>query len=168
LFSTKPDRKPDNLSTFGGAYHRQRFRVRRGASAVDQRPCLNRQLGLNWEQFCKQHAGCSYKTADRIIDRFREFGEAYFNLSQIVNIPAAEYRELQPAIEDNTLDFEGRRIAINRENTQQLIEAVRTLRSHLEKSEDKDPYAGLQAHLDRAIGELAGAVQRSEGRSRPC
>jgi hypothetical protein len=126
---------------------------------------LYRHVGLNWEQFCKQHAGCSYKTADRIINRFREFGESYFNLSQIVNIPESEYRALQPAIADNAIEFDGRRIAINRENTEQLIEAVHTLRARLEKSTEEahDPLGALERALGRALGELSGALRRSEG-----
>jgi hypothetical protein len=127
---------------------------------------LYRQRGLNWEQFCKLHAGCSYKTADRIIDRLREFGDTYFNLSQIVNIPVPEYRALQPAIHENAIEFDGRRIEINRENTEELIGVVKTLRARLQKTGDaapRDPLAAIESQLDRTIGALSGAMRRSEG-----
>ena len=125
---------------------------------------LYREMGLTWQEFCKQHAGCSSRTADRVISKLEEFGESYFHLSQIVNVPAAEYRALQPAIEDNALEFDGRRIEINRENTEQLIEAVRTLRGRLEKPapQPSDAFTLLQNHLDRAVGELSGAARRVE------
>jgi hypothetical protein len=42
-----------------------------------------RALGLTWEEFCSRHAGVDRKTADRIVERLEEFGEAYFNLSQL-------------------------------------------------------------------------------------
>ena len=37
-------------------------------------------LGLTWEEFCGRHTGVDRKTADRIVERLEEFGEAYFNL----------------------------------------------------------------------------------------
>ena len=73
---------------------------------------------------------------------------------------------MQPAIEDNTLEFEGRRIPIDRENTRQLVEAVQTLRSRLEKDQDKSPLATLENHMDRTVGEISGALRRSEGTER--
>jgi hypothetical protein len=130
---------------------------------------LYRQIGLNWEQFCKQHVGFSYKTADRIIDHLREFGETYFNLSQIVNIPAPQYRALQPAIHENAIEFDGRRLEINRENTEELIRAVKTLRARVQKApeaEPRHPLTAVQGQLDRTIGALSGAIGRSEGNDR--
>src|SRR5438445_116236 len=85
---------------------------------------VGRTLGETWDEFCPQCAGMSKRTADRIIENLKEFGDSYFNLRDVLKIPAPEYRAIQPAVEDNTLEFEGRRIPIDRENTQQLIEAV--------------------------------------------
>lgn len=127
---------------------------------------LYRALDLTWEEFCRDHAGFSYKTADRIIDRLDEFGDSYFNLTAILKIPAPEYRVLQPAIEDNALEFEGRRIPITRENTQQLLDAVQTLRGRLAKEQQKSPIADLQNRLDRIVGEISGAIRRSGGPDR--
>jgi len=124
---------------------------------------LYRSLGLTWEEFCPRHAGMGKRTADRIIENLQEFGDSYFNLRDILKIPAEEYRSLQPAIEDNTLEFEGRRLPINHENTQKLIEAVQTLRGRLEKAQEKaSPLMDFQNHLDRTIGRIAGVVRRAE------
>lgn len=67
------------------------------------------------------------------------------------------------AIENNHVEFDGRRIPISREQTQELLEAVRTLRGRLEKAPTKPPAADLQSRLDRIVREVAGAVRRSQG-----
>jgi hypothetical protein len=123
---------------------------------------LYREWDLTWQEFCKLHAGCSYKTADRMIERFEEFGETYFNLSQIVDVPPSEYRDLQPAIEENTLAIDGRRIPIDPQNAPQLIEAVQTLRARLRKGrpEAKRP-ASLESRIDQWFGELEEAAHRA-------
>jgi hypothetical protein len=126
---------------------------------------LYRALGITWEEFCLQHAGVSARTAERIIASLKEFGDSYFNLTEIVQIPAPAYRAIQPAIEDNTLEFEGQRIPINRENTRQLAQAVQTLRARLEKAEQRPPRSALsdlQTQFDRAIGQLSGIFRRGE------
>ena len=51
-----------------------------------------RALGLTWEEFCSRHTGIDRKTADRIVERLEEFGEAYFNLSQLIPIQPARFR----------------------------------------------------------------------------
>jgi len=130
---------------------------------------LYRALGLSWEEFCPRHAGMSKATANRIIENLQEFGDTYFNLTEILKMPAPQYRALQPAIEDNTLEFDGRPIPINRENTRQLIEAVRTLRGRLEEQRKKTPRSPLmdfQNHLDRTIGQISAAVRRSKASER--
>jgi hypothetical protein len=124
---------------------------------------LYRALDQSWEEFCRDHAGFSHKKADRIIDCLDEFGDSYFNLTEILKIPVPEYRALQPAIENNHLEFDGQRIPISREQTRELLEAVRTLRGRMEKAEEKSPMADLQNRLDRVVGEVAGAIRRSEG-----
>jgi hypothetical protein len=127
---------------------------------------LYRAVGLTWEEFCPRHAGMSKATANRVIENLQEFGDTYFNLIEILKIPAPQYRALQPSIEDNTLEFEGRRILINRENTQTLIEAVQTLRGRLEKERDRatpSPLMDLQKQLDRTVGQITGVIRRSKG-----
>jgi len=130
---------------------------------------LYRTLGLTWEEFCPQHAGMSKATANRIIENLKEFGDTYFKLSEILKIPAPEYRAIQPAIANDTIEFDGRPIPIDRENTGQLIEAVQKLRGRLETATKKarqSPVFALQAQLDRAIGQISGVLRRSEENQR--
>ena len=126
-----------------------------------------RALGLTWEEFCSRHAGVDRRTADRIVERLEEFGEAYFNLSQLVPIQPATYRLLASNVTGNTIELDGRKIPIAPEHAPQIIEAVRELRSRLEHEQSKTriPHSALQNRLDLCHSELAGAVRRGVGKS---
>jgi len=108
--------------------------IANGCSAADAQ-CLKtikddacyKCLGLTWERFCEQHAGMSRATADRIIDRLEEFGEAYFQLSQIMRISPERYRMVEGAVADQAIEFEGQKIPITRENAGRIAAAVDAL-----------------------------------------
>ena len=124
-------------------------------------------LGITWEEFCNRHAGVDRKTAESIIERLDEFGEAYFNLSQLVPIQPSGYRLLASNVTGNTLDLDGEKIPITPENADRVIHAVHELRSRLEQEQSKGklPFESLQSRLDRCFSELTGAVRRSETES---
>jgi hypothetical protein len=124
-------------------------------------------LGLTWEEFCNRHAGVDPKTAERIVERLEEFGEAYFNLSQIISIQPAGYRLLASNVTGNTLEVDGQKIPITPEHAPQIIEAVQQLRSRLDREQSKAriPFSALQNRLDLCHAELAGAVRRGLGDS---
>jgi hypothetical protein len=119
-------------------------------------------LGLTWEEFCSRHTGVDRRTADRIVERLEEFGEAYFNLSQLMPIQPSGYRELASSVTGNTLELDGQKIAITPEHASRIIDAVRELRSRLEREQLKSraPFSALQNRLDRCHSELAGAIGR--------
>ena len=124
---------------------------------------LYRHLDLTWEPFCTQHVGLSPKTVDQIIARHDEFGESYFHFSELLHVTTPEYRALEPSIQANVLEFEGRRIPITRENSEELIRAVRKVRADLERARKqaaRSPQAAIRARFDRLFGEIAGALQR--------
>jgi hypothetical protein len=130
---------------------------------------LYRSKDLTWDEFCSRYAGISRTTAERIIAHLEEFGDSYFHLTEIVPLPAAEYRALQPAIEDNAIEFEGRRIPIDLRHAEELTEAVRTLRDRLQKERQRttpSELTELQKLLDRAAGQIAGVVRRAEDADR--
>jgi hypothetical protein len=126
-----------------------------------------RALGLTWEEFCNRHTGVDRKTADRIVERLAEFGEAYFNLSQIIPIQPASYRHLASNVTGNILEFDGRKIPITPDHAPAIVEAVRELRSRLEREQSKArlPFSALQNRLDLCHSELAGAIRRGVGKS---
>lgn len=86
-----------------------------------------KSLGLTWEGFCDRHAGMSRSTADRIIDRLEEFGEAYFQLSQVMRISPERYRMVEGAVADRSIEFQGEKIPITRENSARIAAAVDAL-----------------------------------------
>ena len=119
-------------------------------------------LGLTWEEFCSRHTGVDRKTADRIVERLEEFGEAYFNLSQLMPIQPAGYRLLASNVSGNNLELDGRKIPITPEHAPQIIDAVRELRTRLEREESKsrNPFLPLANRLDRCHSDLAAAIRR--------
>jgi hypothetical protein len=126
-----------------------------------------RVLGLTWEEFCSRHAGVDHRTADRIVERLEEFGEAYFNLSQLMPIQPSGYRDLASSVTGNTIELDGRKIPITPENAPHIIEAVRELRSRLDREQSKSriPFSALQNRLDLCHSELAGAIRRGVGKT---
>jgi hypothetical protein len=121
-----------------------------------------RALGLTWDEFCSRHAGVDRKTADRIVERLEEFGAAYFNLSQLMPIQPTGYRLLASNVTGNNLELDGRKIPITPEHAPQIIDAVRELRSRLEREQSKsrEPFLALANRLDRCHAELTGAIRR--------
>jgi hypothetical protein len=119
-------------------------------------------LGLNWDEFCSRHAGVDRRTADRIVERLEEFGEAYFNLSQLMPLQPSGYRELASNVTGNTIELDGQKIPITPEHGPQIIEAVRELRSRLDREQSKArvPFSALQNRLDLCHSEVAGAIRR--------
>ena len=92
-------------------------------------------LNLTWEEFCPQHAGISRAQADRLISQLSEFGVPYFQLTDIVPVSPAAYREIEPAIVDGTIEFRGEQIPITRENAFKIRSAVSALRKDIERAE---------------------------------
>jgi hypothetical protein len=92
-------------------------------------------LNLTWEEFCPQQAGISRAQADRLISQLSEFGVPYFQLTDIVPVSPAAYREIEPAIVDGTIEFRGEQIPITPENTAKIKAAVSALRKDIERAE---------------------------------
>ncbi len=100
-----------------------------------------KRLGLSWEMFCKERAGISRVHADRQIHHLEEFGPNYFRMSEVLHISTDTYRLIAAAVSDEGLDLDGKKIPLLRENRQQVMAAVGTLR---EKAKPKqDPKSGI-------------------------
>jgi hypothetical protein len=83
---------------------------------------------MNWAQFCAQYVGVSKPEADRIIRRFEEFGQSYFDVSRIVRISPESYRAIAHAVKDKSIEYNGETIPLTGENAQRVTAAVQALR----------------------------------------
>jgi hypothetical protein len=91
-----------------------------------------KSLNLPWEEFCPEHAGISRKHADRLIAHLAEFGVPYFQLTDIVPVSPAAYRDIKPNIVDGTIEFRGEQILITPENAVKIKAAIYALRKEIE------------------------------------
>jgi hypothetical protein len=92
-----------------------------------------KHFNLTWEQFCPDQAGLSRKHADRLIAQLAEFGAPYFQLTDIVPVSPAAFRQIEPTIVDGALEFDGEQIPITRENAAKIKAAVNALRKEAEQ-----------------------------------
>ena len=101
------------------------------------------------------------------MERLEEFGEAYFNLSQLIPIHPPVFRELASNVSGNTIELDGQKIPITPDHAKEIIEAVRELRSRLEREQSKArlPFSALQNRLDLCHSELSGAIRRGVGKT---
>ena len=97
-----------------------------------------KSLNLTWDEFCPEHAGISRSQADRLISQLSRFGAPYFQLTDIVPVSPAAYREIEPAIVDGTIKFRGEQIPIARENADKIKAAVHALRKDVERAESEN------------------------------
>jgi CRISPR/Cas system-associated endoribonuclease Cas2 len=110
-------------------------RIADSCSAADAE-CLRRMReeklylskNLNWAQFCGQYLEISKAEANRIIQRFDEFGDAYFDVSRIVRISPESYRAIAHAVKDKSIEYNGETIPLTGENAQRVTAAVQALR----------------------------------------
>lgn len=96
-----------------------------------------KKLNLTWEEFCPAQAGLSRVQADRLIRQLDEFGAPYFQLTGIVPVSPATYREIAPAITDGALEYLGEQIPIIPENAVKIRTAVAALRKEISRLEDE-------------------------------
>ncbi len=100
-------------------------------------------LGLDWDQFCATHAGVTRSYADRLIHRLDEFGENYFRLSQLTQISADAYRQIEAAVSDEGLEFEGEVIPFDAAHAPRIRRAVAALRRQLRDARERSPDGSL-------------------------
>jgi hypothetical protein len=128
-------RKDDGFGLGEWIGRRQAYSLVAGTCSAADARCLHeireskkyRQLGLTWEEFCKQRIGMHRTKVDQIIRYWIDFGAAYFTLAQITGITADEFRAIRGAIEDGSLRCRDGAIPIQAEQAPRLLEAVREL-----------------------------------------
>ena len=135
-------RKTEELFEIGAfTGRRQAFAALAGTCSAADAECLRRireakmykALGLTWEGFCRERAGVSRVTADKLIRRLEEFGPGFFQLAQVTGITEPDYRRIAGSIRKEGLAFQGEVIPIQPE--QQLMPA----RVSAQTSTERDP-----------------------------
>jgi hypothetical protein len=104
-----------------------------------------RELGMNWEQFCKRKLGISKRGADLIIAQLNEFGPAYFLLAQVAKVTPEEYRRISGSVRGQALLHAGEEIPIEAENAGRLAVAIEELRRGQKTVADAGSRAGAEA-----------------------
>jgi hypothetical protein len=104
-----------------------------------------RELGMNWEQFCKRKLGISKRGADLIIAQLNEFGPAYFLLAQVAKVTPEEYRRISGSVRGQALLHAGEEIPIEAENAGRLAVAIDELRRGQKTVSDAGSRAGAEA-----------------------
>jgi hypothetical protein len=120
-----------SLETWLG--RRQAYSLMAGSCSAADAKCLHeirenkeyKELGLTWEEFCRQRVGMSRSNADLIIRQWKELGPTYFTLHQLTGVTADEYRAIRGAVEDGSLRWRDATIPIQAEQAPRLLEAVR-------------------------------------------
>jgi hypothetical protein len=118
-------------------------------------------LGLTWEEFCKDYAGVSRAHADHLIRQYDQFGDAYFRLSEIARVSPKTFQQIAPRLEGDALEIEGQKLALIPENAAKIRAAIQSLRSQARRPPARPP-AGvieLQARLDALVTDIGEAVR---------
>lgn len=124
----------------------------------------NESLGLTWDEFCRRHLGISRSYADQLIRNLRQFGSAYFRLSQILHISDTAYREIADAVTAESIEVGGESIPLVPENTARIRAAVAQLRADLQAARARRPAGAidsLRSRLDDCFKEMADMARES-------
>lgn len=89
------------------------------------------ELGLTWEEFCKQHAGISRPHADTLIRRYGEFGDAFFRVSEITRVSQETFRHIAGQVDGDVIEIDGEKLSLTPENAPRIRDGIRKLRSEL-------------------------------------
>ena len=116
-----------------------------------------KELGLTWEDCCKQRAGIHRSSAETIIRNLEEFGPDFFVIAQVTGITAKEYRQIQGSVRNHALLHAGEEISVAVENAPRLIAAVDALRR--EAAEAPAPPADTAAEAERRFAKAGKAMR---------
>ena len=149
----------------------QAFAIVTGSCSAARAQCLKQvrdskmldDLGLTWDEFCKDYAGVSRQHADHLIRQYAEFGDAYFRLSEIARVSTRTYRQIAPAVDGETIEIDGEKIALTPGNGSRIRAAIQALRTRaLPAAAGSRPPADLielRVRVDALADDLAKALR---------
>ena len=127
--------KQVDLGSWAGL--QQAFAIVTGSCSAARAQCLKQvrdsnildELGLTWDEFCKDYAGISRPHADSLIRQHAEFGDAYFRLSEIARISPRNYRRIAARVDGETIEIDGEKLALIPANANRIRAAIYSLRN---------------------------------------
>ena len=131
----------------------------------DQTTIVVKALKLTWDEFCKQHAGARRAHADEIIHRLKEFGAAYFRISEIIRISPQSYRAMQDKVKDDAIEIGGEFIPLTPENAPKIRQAIAALREELRNTQSAQSRYSLgitemKTRLDACFEDMSALGRR--------
>jgi len=176
------DPKQADLGYWSGL--QQAFAIVTGSCSAARAQCLKQvrdskmldDLNLTWDEFCQDHAGMSRQHADALIRQHAEFGDAYFRLSEIARVSPRTYRRIADAVEGDSIELDGEKIALTPANAGRVRAAVQELshralpaaaglRPPADLVELRIRAAALADDIDKAIRALNPLESRDPHRS---
>jgi len=142
-----------------------------GSCAAARAQCLRQvrdshlldELGLTWDEFCKEYAGIGRQHADSLIRQHENFGDAYFRLTEIARISPKTFQQIAGHVDGDTIEIEGEKVALTPENAPKIRAAIQSLRSQVRRppAPERPPAAivELQIRVDALAADVASAVR---------
>lgn len=119
-------------------------------------------IGLTWDEFCKDYAGLSRPHADSLIRQYEQFGDAYFRLSEIARVSSKTFQQIASRVDADAIEIDGQKVALVPENAPRIRAAIQTLREQVRRPPaPARPPAGvveLQVRVEAVAGDVAEAV----------
>lgn len=146
------------------------FAIITGSCSAARAQCLRQvrdskmldELGLTWEEFCKDYAGISRPHADYLIRQFAEFGDAYFRLSEIARVSPGTYRQIAPCIDGETIEIDGEKLALTPANATRIRAVIQSLRHRARPARAAERPAAdlveLQIRVDALTADIAQSI----------
>ena len=120
-------------------------------------------LGLTWDEFCKDYAGVSRPHADHLIRQYDRFGDAYFRVSEIARVSSKTFQQIASYVDGNSIEIDGQKLALIPENAAKVRAAIQSLRNQVRRPPAPPrPPAGvveLQVRLDALLEDLNQTIR---------
>jgi len=161
--------KQADLGSWSGL--QKAFAIVTGSCSAARAQCLKQvrdskmldDLGLTWDEFCKDYAGISRPHADSLIRQHAEFGDAYFRLSEIARVSPGAYRQIAAAVDGDSIEIDGEKIALLPANAARIRAAIQALRHRARPAgQGSRPPANLvelQIRVDALAADIDKAIR---------
>jgi hypothetical protein len=90
-----------------------------------------RKLRLTWPQFCLKYGAMSDRAAKQLIALADEFGEPYFRLNAITNVPPELFRRIAPLVTAHAIVLDGEKVYLVPDNYVKICDGIKRLRVQL-------------------------------------